>query len=178
MVQMEHTVVTPCPASPAADHHFRRALLLSLCPLNGDGINYGLRRILGVVVVGGFWGLLPVLRILRRRNGVPLLVWDAEGTLWADRCGAGDGDGGGDVVRDGRRGWRGSHVGRGRTGPGSCTEKQSTHRKKQIYVIPTSSPLLLQSAAVITRHLPLTSPLVCCPSSCLPKLPLRRRQVV
>ena len=48
----------------------------------------------------------------------------------------------------------------GRTGPGSCTEKQSTHRKKQIYVIPTSSPLLLlQSAAVITRHLPLTSPL-------------------
>lgn len=74
-VQMGHTVVTPCPASPATDHHFRRALLFSLCPFNGDGIYYGLRRVFGVVVVRGSWGFMPIfMSILRRRNSTGLLV--------------------------------------------------------------------------------------------------------
>lgn len=178
MVQMEHTVVTPCPASPAADHHFRRALLLSLCPLNGDGINYGLRRILGVVVVGGFWGLLPVLRILRRRNGVPLLVWDAEGTLWADRCGAGDGDGGGDVVRDGRRRWRGSHVGRWEDRPW-VMHRKAEHAQKKADICHSDIFSTSSSSVGSCNHTSFTPDVTtCCPSSCLPKLPLRRRQVV
>lgn len=167
---MGHTVVTPCPASPATDHHFRRALLLSLCPLNGDGINYGLRRILGVVVIGDSWGLLPVLRILRRRNGVPLLVWDVEGTLWAERCGAGDGDSGGDVVLDGWRGWRGSHLGRWRTALGYMHRNRALAQKQQTFPFRRLHlKKLLRPSVGSCNHTSLTPDVItsccCCPSS-------------